>query len=79
MLVGLIVSFCFLWFFKLDGVAVDYKNPLLLLKFISPTISLIAGLYFGLRFISGKKIANQIGAGLAGLLVIAYVVGLLLH
>jgi hypothetical protein len=40
---------------------------------------LLVGLYCGLYFYGGKKLANQIGGGLAILLTVAYIVGFLLH
>ena len=79
MVFGLIVSAFFFWYFKLDGQVIDFTNPLLVLKSIIVACSLIIGLYFGLLFYGGKKIALQLGGGLALLGALSYVIGFLLY
>jgi hypothetical protein len=79
MCIGLLAAaFCFCYF-QLDGKIIDFANPKLVLKVIVTTLCLVIGLFFGLLFAAGKKVAVQLGGGLAVLLVISYVVGFLLH
>jgi hypothetical protein len=79
MFLGLAGSFFLFEVFHLYGVALDFKNVLLLFKIIFAIAFLLFGLYFGLLFYGGKKIANQIGIGLSIFLVISFLVGGLLH
>ena len=67
---------CF-WLFHLDGARIDFKNTSQLLETVLTIAFLPLGLYFGLLFISGKKLALQIGGGTALFLVIAFLVGYL--
>jgi hypothetical protein len=79
MCIGLLAAaFCF-WHFQLDGKVVDFADSKLVLKVIVTTLCLVIGLFFGLLFAAGKKVALQLGGGLALLLVISYVVGFLVH
>lgn len=79
MLLGLMVGAFFFWYFKLDGKVIDFNDTSLVLKSIITVSSLIIGLYFGLLFYGGKKIALQLGGGLGLLLILSYVIGYLLH
>jgi hypothetical protein len=79
MSLGAIGFFGFFIYFNLSGAALDSKNIPLLVKIIFTTAFLPAGLYFGLYFTSGKKLALQIGGGGALFLIIAYILGFLLH
>lgn len=73
-------DFAFLfWFFKLDGEKVDFANPPLMLKFVMTTLSLIVGLFFGLRLAAGRKVALQIGGGLGLLMVVVSGIGFLIY
>jgi hypothetical protein len=79
MMLGLLVGAFFVWFFKLDGKVIDFNDPSLVMESIIMVSCPIIGLYFGLLFYGGKKIAFQLGGGLGVLLVLAYVIGFLLH
>jgi ethanolamine transporter EutH len=75
-LLSLVISAVFFIFFftifHLDGVKLDYKNLLLLIKIIFTIAILLAGLYYALYFYSGKKVANKVGAGMAIFLIVAF-------
>lgn len=77
MFLGLTLCIFFLWYFKFDGVKIDFTNKLVLLKSLVPIFSLILGLYFGLYFYGGKRIANQIGGGIIIFVIIGYLLGLI--
>jgi hypothetical protein len=79
MFIGLLTTVFFFSYFKLDGKIVDFAEPSLVLKAILTTLCLIVGLYFGLYFAAGKKVASQIGGGLGLLMALSYVIGFLLH
>lgn len=79
MCLGIAAAIFFFWFFKFDGVVIDARNPVLVMKFLLTVLCLIAGLYFGLRFVSGKKAAAQIGGGLVIFMLIAFTIGFLRH
>ena len=66
-------------YFNQSGTYIQYRDVAYMLKMVGTYGLLVVGLYVGLYFISGKKIANQIGGGLAILLILAYIVGRLLH
>ncbi len=68
----------FFWYFGLDGAQINV-NPSLLLESFFTAALLPVGLYGGLYFASGKKVALQLGGGLGLLLILAYVIGFLLH
>lgn len=70
------ISFLLLDYFNLFGSKIDGKN---ILKAVLATAIPLGGLYFCLYFVHSKKLANQIGGGLAVFLVIAYILGFLLH
>lgn len=75
MFLSLITCFFFLWFFKLDGIVIDYKNTSLLLKMVFATSLLPIGLYLGLYFCHSKKLAIQIGWGSALFLATSFIFG----
>lgn len=77
MCLGIGASVFFFWFFKLDGMVIDPKNPILVTEFIVTALSLICGLYFGLRFVSGREVAKQIGGSLLVLMAISYIIAFL--
>jgi hypothetical protein len=79
MCAGPLAAAFFFWYFKLDGRIVDFTNPSLVLKAMLTTLCLIVGLYFGLYFAAGKKVALQLGGGLAVLMVLAYVINFLFY
>lgn len=75
--VAFIVSF--VYFFGSSTGTIEYGNLSYILK-LAFTLSLaVLGLYFGLLFYGGKRIAIQLGGGLGFLLVLSYVIGYLLH
>jgi hypothetical protein len=67
--------------FRLDlfGSKIEYRNLAFVVKMFFADIFLILGLYFGLYFSTSKKLANQIGGGMAIFLVVAYILGFFLH
>ena len=71
--------FFFFWRFNLENVSLNEATNLKLLQMIFTNAFLPAGLYFGLYFAHSKKLANQIGGGLVIFLIIAYILGFLLH
>jgi hypothetical protein len=75
LITGTIGFFLFSYFFHLFGSKVEFKNPFYLLKMIFTDSFLLGGLYFGLYFANGKKIAGQISGALLLFLVIAFIVG----
>jgi len=79
MFLGFVASCFFIWFFRLNGQVVDFKDKALVLKFIFASAFLPVGLYVGLLFYGGKKIAIQLGGGLGFLMVLAYAIGFLIH
>jgi len=79
MFVCILVFFFLFAYFKLDGASLSEATLTELLKMIVTTAFLPAGLYLGLYFYSGKKLANQIGGGATLFLIAAYILGLLLH
>ncbi|MFA6306297.1 MAG: hypothetical protein WCV70_00570 [Patescibacteria group bacterium] len=74
-----IVFFLSILFFNQSGTYIQYKNLNYMVKMLIPYGLAILGLYFGLFFASGKKVANQVGIGLLTLLIIAYILGILIH
>jgi hypothetical protein len=68
----------FFWCFGLSGAQIN-GNPSLLLEGFFTAALLPIGLYSGLYFAVGKKVALQLGGGLALLLVIAFLIGLFFH
>jgi hypothetical protein len=79
MCLGALGFFFFFGYFHLSGAILDYKDIPLLLKMILTTAFLPAGLYVGLRFYGGNRLATQIGGGLTVFLVIGFILGFLLH
>ena len=70
------IGFVFsLFYFKLDGVKVEFSNIPLLFKIILTLFIPLIGLYFGLIFIASKKIANQIGIAFASTIILSIVLG----
>jgi hypothetical protein len=65
--------------FELSGGAIDYQNTSSSTKLLATVALLPLGLYLGLLFYGGKRIALQLGGGLALLLVFSYLAGFLLH
>ena len=75
-----VMAFAYLfWYFELDGSVIDYNDTSLVLKMVLTSSSLPLGLYFGLYFYGGKRLAAQIGEGLALLMFLGYVIGFFLH
>jgi hypothetical protein len=77
---GVIIMFCtaLLFFglfalFGLDGRIFDVKNGRLLIEMIMTAIPLPIGLYFGLYFYSGRKLANRLGGAVAIVLVLGFI------
>ena len=66
-------------YFGLSGGAIDFQDASSTVKFIGTAFLLPIGLYGGLYFAAGKKVALQIGGGLALLLIIAFLIGFFLH
>ncbi len=79
MVLGALCSFTSLIYFNQAGTSIEYTNTIYMLKLIATQAFLPLGLYFGLYFYSSKKLALQIGGGMALLLVIANLLGFLLH
>lgn len=71
--------FFFLDFFNLYGQKISYQNKSLLLEAVFTFGILLIGLYFGLYFTNGKKLANQIGGGMMLFLILAFVFSLMFH
>jgi hypothetical protein len=69
----------FIYFFGWSNNNIEYRNVGYMLKLACTFGFALLGLYFGLYFISWKKIAVQLGGSLALLLVVAYMVGFVLH
>jgi hypothetical protein len=80
MLIGAVSFFVsFIYFFGWSTGNIEYGNLSYMLK-LAFTFSLsVFGLYFGLLFYGGKKIAMKLGGGLGLLLALAYVIGFVLH
>ena len=79
MLISAVAFFSLYGYFGLSGGAIDYQNTPSTIKLLV-TISLLPlGLYFGLLFYGGKRIALQLGGGLGLLMVLAYLIGFLVH
>jgi len=68
----------FVRYFGLDGAQIN-GNPSLLLEGFFTAILLPIGLYGGLYFAAGKKVALQLGGGLGLLLILAFVIDFLLY
>jgi hypothetical protein len=79
MFLGFILCCFFIWFFSLSGQTIDYTNPELVLKFVFASAFIPLGLYFGLLFYGGKRIAIQLGGGLGLLMALSYVIGFFLY
>ena len=60
MLLALLICAFFLWYFHLDGAAVDYKNPSLVIKFLFTLAFLPLGLYFRLYFLLGNNSLQEL-------------------
>ncbi len=65
--------------FNLFGSTIEYQNPQYVLKMFIADAFIPIGLYFGLYFYQDKKTAKLIGGGMAVFLIVAYVLGLLIH
>jgi hypothetical protein len=77
---GVIIMFCAatLFFglvalFGLDGKMLDLRDERVFTEMIATAIPLPVGLYFGLYFYSGKKLANQLGGAALIVLVIGFI------
>lgn len=79
MFLGIAGFFFFFWYFQLNGAKLDEKNIPLLLKMIFTTFFPLLCLYFGLYFSHTKKLANQIVGSLVVFLIVAFILGSLLH
>ena len=71
--------FFFFAYFDQSGTEIQYRNLNYMLKTITTTAFLPLGLYFGLYFYGGKKLAMQIGGWLALLLILSYLIGFITH
>ena len=69
----------FVYFFGGSTDSIEYKNFDYMLRLLCISSFALFGLYFGLYFFSGKKLAIQLGGGMALLLLVAYLIGSLLH
>jgi FlaA1/EpsC-like NDP-sugar epimerase len=65
----------FFWYFKLDGKTINFNDAVDVLKTAITIAILPAGLYLALRFVSGKKLAMQVGGTMAVLMVLALFIG----
>lgn len=79
MLLGTILFFSSIIYFNQSGTKIEYRNLNYILKMVLTYGIALSSLYFGLYFYHGKKIAMQIGGGLALLLIISFILGFLLH
>jgi hypothetical protein len=75
--IGFFLSF--IYFFGWSTGEIEYQNLGYMLKLACTFGFAILGLYFGLLFYSGKKLALQLGGGLGLLIALSYVIGFLLH
>jgi hypothetical protein len=66
-------------YFGFDGGKIDHKNWTSIIKLLFTVFLLPFGLYFGLLFYGGKKIALQLGGGLGLLLALSFILGFLLY
>ena len=69
----------FFGYFNLNGAKIEYRNTTFVLKSLLTYAFLPVGLGFGLYFAHSKKLAMQLGWGLGTLIILAYVIGFLLH
>jgi hypothetical protein len=79
MLIFAVAFFALYSYFGLSGGAINYQNTSSTIKLLATVALLPLGLYLGLLFYGGRRIALQLGGGLALLLVFSYLVGFLLH
>ena len=59
--------------FRLDGKAFNIRNGRLFLEMIVTAIPLPLGIYFGLYFYSGRKLATQLGGAVAIVLILGFI------
>jgi hypothetical protein len=59
--------------FGLDGQMLNLTNGRLLIKMIVTATPLPLGLYFGLYFYSGRKLANQLGGAAVIVLLLGFI------
>lgn len=78
-ILGTIAFFISIFLFNQSGTMIEYKNVEYMLKMLLSYGILVATLYGGLYFAHSKKLANQIAGGMAICLVIAYILGIVLH
>ena len=69
MLCAAVLFFGLIGLFGLNGKILDLKNERVLIEMIVAVVPLPLGLYFGLYYYSGRKLANQLGG--AALIVLA--------
>ena len=77
---GIIIMLCaaalfFVLFgaFGLDGKVLDFNNEPVLMEMLLTVIPLPLGLYFGLYFYSGRKLAIQLGGAAVIILVLGFI------
>ncbi len=76
MVLGTILFFFFYSYFNFStGGKIDFEDLISLSKLVFTVAIIPSALYFGLYFISGKKLATQIGGGLALLMFVAFLIG----
>lgn len=79
MLLGVVGFFFLILLFQQSGSQIQYKNIDYMLKMLCTYGFLLLGLSGGLFYYSGKKLAIQIGGGIAIFLTVALILGFLLH
>ena len=70
--------FC-IFYFNQSGSLIEYRDRTYMIKMIITYAFIPIGLYFGLLFTSGKKLATMIGGGMTLLLIIGLILGVILH
>jgi hypothetical protein len=71
--------YSFIYFFGSSTGSIEYETLSYMLKLTLTLAFAVLGLYFGLLFYGGRKIALQLGGRLALLLVVAFLTGFFLH
>jgi len=77
--IGTIFFFMSFVYFDQPGTKIEYQNPIYMIKMFCSYGILFLTLYFSLYFISGKKLANQIGGTMFLLFVASLLIGFMLH
>ena len=80
MWLGVVAFFAsYLYFSQPLGLKIEYNNFRYMWRLNTPFVILLVSLYVGLYYYGGKKIAMQLGGGMAIFYLLAVVVGYLLH